>query len=70
MGRLEINLETKLDNERLQFRQDNATIKELEEELENSLKIIQYTNYRPPQAGKSFLFIKIDLDPLIISLQK
>ena len=31
---LEINLETYLDNEKLQYHRDNSTIKKLQEELE------------------------------------
>ena len=34
MRRLEINLETELDNEQLKSRKANVTIKELQEELE------------------------------------
>ena len=46
MKSLEIKSETELDNEQLQFRWSNATIKELHKKnLKISRKLIQYTDY-------------------------
>ena len=43
MRRLERNLETELNNERLQFLRDNATINKLKEEIEKSRELNQFT---------------------------
>ena len=71
MRRLEKNLETQLDNERLQCRRANTTIKELQEELERthaSSSSLQRIDH--PKQESLVDSSKFGLDPLIIALQE
>ena len=49
ISRLGTLLERESENEQLQYHQANSTIKNCKKNLEHYYKIIQYTDYIPPQ---------------------
>ena len=75
MRRLEKNLETQLDNERLQCRRANATIKELQEEElveTNQLitKVLSDSNVRVKVLQDNLDSLKAEFEPTTLELEK